>query len=217
LALAGLILLRGLDLSAAGSKGGSSTTFQPHAPPPTPVPAPPTPKPPPIISLYRPGEDLQQIYIAAYLKIGQALDAEKQGDTTSALADDYLALNTLLNIQKADPNWEPAMVGQSVASCRAAVARLTSGEGRARVATSTLAKKTLFSSKNSLEQCYLQAYLVLSEAGQAQKRGDDKTALADYRLTLNTLLDIQNADPNWETALVVHRIADCRTEIENLQ
>jgi hypothetical protein len=104
-----------------------------------------------------------------------------------------------------------------LATCRASIARLTSSEARARVATSTLTRKSLYSSKSTLEQSYLQAYLKLSEAGQAQKRGDTDTALADYKLTLNTLLDIQSADPNWETALVVHRIADCRTAIGTLE
>jgi hypothetical protein len=183
--------------------------------------APKVPTPSGPVTLYHPGADLQQVYIAAYLRADSARTLAQQGDREGARTGYQVALNTLLDIAKADPQWETAMVTRRAADYREALARVSSpgvaDPGAAAAESRAAAEGTLFRRDKPVEDCYLAAYLKLSEAGQAQKRGDTAAALASYRSTLHTLVDIQKADPDWETALVVHRIADCRSAIASLE
>jgi hypothetical protein len=165
-------------------------------------------------------EALQQSFLNAYLKYNEGEQEEAKGNVKQARVDYKVALQTLHDIAAADPKWESVMLARCEDDSRAALARLDSagsGSGhRHRVALPS-SDGTLFTSEQSLDECYLAAYVKLCEASQAQKQGSTRAAITDYKVTLNTLMDIQKADPSWETALVDHRIADCRSAIAQLE
>jgi Flp pilus assembly protein TadD len=69
----------------------------------------------------------------------------------------------------------------------------------------------------TLQQKYLNIYLKINEAEQMERHGDYRGALADFKDCYEGLAKINKSDPNWETALVLHRMADCKAKILELQ
>ena len=67
------------------------------------------------------------------------------------------------------------------------------------------------------QQQYLNIYLEINDAEHLEQQGDFRGALNDFQECYNKLSKIHDEDPNWETALVVHRMEDCRTKILDLQ
>jgi len=76
---------------------------------------------------------------------------------------------------------------------------------------------SIFKSSETLQQNYLDVYLLLNEAEKDEKQGDSSSALRKYLSCLASLLDIQRANPSWESALVTHRIADLRVSIARVR
>jgi len=71
--------------------------------------------------------------------------------------------------------------------------------------------------EETLQQKYLNIYLKINEAEQMERHGDYRGALADFKECYEGLAKINKSDPNWETALVLHRMADCKAKILELQ
>jgi Tfp pilus assembly protein PilF len=69
----------------------------------------------------------------------------------------------------------------------------------------------------TLQQRYLEIYLKINDAEHSEKQGDYKGALDDFKDCYLKLEKIHQSDPNWETALVVHRMQDCQAKITDLQ
>ncbi len=69
----------------------------------------------------------------------------------------------------------------------------------------------------TLQQKYLDIYLKINDAERLEKQGDYVGALNDFQDCYRKLSSIHESDPNWETALVVHRMADCQRMVLNLQ
>src|SRR5271156_1120469 len=69
----------------------------------------------------------------------------------------------------------------------------------------------------TLQQDYLNIYLKINDAEHLEKQGDYRGALEDFKDCYAKLAKIHESDPNWETALVVHRMADCQAKIVDLQ
>jgi Flp pilus assembly protein TadD len=60
---------------------------------------------------------------------------------------------------------------------------------------------------------YLKIYLKINDADQLERKGDYRGALADFKECYARLLKIHNQDPDWEKALVLHRMDDCQAKI----
>jgi hypothetical protein len=56
----------------------------------------------------------------------------------------------------------------------------------------------------------------INEAEQAEKHQDYKGALATFKDCYKQLIAIRQSDVDWETALVLHRLADCKAKIIEL-
>jgi hypothetical protein len=69
----------------------------------------------------------------------------------------------------------------------------------------------------SLQQCYLDFYLKVDDAQHLEKQGDYIGALEDFKECSAMLLKIHAADPDWQSALIIHRLADCDFMIIDLQ
>jgi Flp pilus assembly protein TadD len=69
----------------------------------------------------------------------------------------------------------------------------------------------------TLQQRYLDIYLKINDAEHLERQGDFRGALDDFQDCYNKLSRIHDSDPNWESALVVHRMEDCKTKILDLQ
>ena len=69
----------------------------------------------------------------------------------------------------------------------------------------------------TLQQRYLDIYLKINDAEHLEKQGDFRGALDDFKDCYAKLAKIHQSDPNWETALVVHRMDDCKAKILDLQ
>ncbi len=69
----------------------------------------------------------------------------------------------------------------------------------------------------TLQQRFLDIYLKINTAEQLEKQGDFRGALADFKDCYAKLAKIHQSDPNWESALVVHRMDDCKAKIIDLQ
>jgi Flp pilus assembly protein TadD/predicted nucleic acid-binding Zn-ribbon protein len=67
------------------------------------------------------------------------------------------------------------------------------------------------------QQEYLDIYLQINEAELMERHGDFRGALEDFKGCYDALVKINHEDPNWETALVLHRMADCKAKILELQ
>jgi tetratricopeptide (TPR) repeat protein len=68
----------------------------------------------------------------------------------------------------------------------------------------------------SYQERYLEIYLKINEAEQFEKKGDFRGALDDFKDCYSKLMKIQRENPDWEKALVVHRLADCSAKIQEL-
>ncbi len=66
------------------------------------------------------------------------------------------------------------------------------------------------------QQEYLNIYLEINAAEQLEKQGDYRGALADFQDCYTRLDKIHRQDPDWETALVVQRLRDCKEKIAEL-
>jgi len=64
---------------------------------------------------------------------------------------------------------------------------------------------------------YLEVYLKISEAEHLEKKSDLASALKDFKECYGGLLAIHTDNPDWETALVEHRLEDCRAKVLDLQ
>jgi len=64
---------------------------------------------------------------------------------------------------------------------------------------------------------YLEVYLKINDAEHLEQTGDLAGALKDFKECREKLLGIQKDNPNWEAALVGHRIDDCRAKILDLE
>jgi len=71
--------------------------------------------------------------------------------------------------------------------------------------------------EQTLQQRYLDIYLKINDAEHLEKQGDFKGALDDFKDCYTKLAKIHQTDPNWEEALVVHRMQDCQAKITDLQ
>jgi Flp pilus assembly protein TadD len=69
---------------------------------------------------------------------------------------------------------------------------------------------------NTLQYQYLKIYLKINDADQLEKQGNYQAALADFKDCYTRLQKIHNTDPNWESALVIQRMNDCRSKIVDL-
>jgi tetratricopeptide (TPR) repeat protein len=68
-----------------------------------------------------------------------------------------------------------------------------------------------------LNELYLRIYLKINDAEQLEKQGDYRGALDDFKDCYTNLEKIHQQDPNWESALVIKRMADCQSTIIDLQ
>jgi tetratricopeptide (TPR) repeat protein len=69
----------------------------------------------------------------------------------------------------------------------------------------------------TLQGDYLSIYLEINDAEHLVKQADYRGALDDFRDCYAKLSKIHESDPDWETALVVHRMADCKEKILELE
>ncbi len=75
---------------------------------------------------------------------------------------------------------------------------------------------TLVHGEQTLQQRYLDVYLKINDAEHLEKQGDYRGALDDFKDCYSKLAKIHDSDPNWESALVTHRMADCQAKIIDL-
>src|SRR5580704_7480955 len=69
----------------------------------------------------------------------------------------------------------------------------------------------------SNQTTYLNIFLKYNEAFNLEKQSDFRGALAGFQDCLKRLNKLHTSDPNWETALVIQRMADCKAQIADLQ
>ena len=69
----------------------------------------------------------------------------------------------------------------------------------------------------SNQTVYLNIFLKYNEAFNLEKQSDFRGALAGFEDCLKRLNKLHTSDPNWETALVIQRMADCKAQIADLQ
>ena len=68
-----------------------------------------------------------------------------------------------------------------------------------------------------LNELYLRIYLKINDAEQLEKQGDYRGALDDFKDCYSNLDKIHQEDPDWESALVIKRMEDCKQKIVDLQ
>jgi tetratricopeptide (TPR) repeat protein len=76
---------------------------------------------------------------------------------------------------------------------------------------------SLAHAEQTLQQRYLDIYLKINDAEHLEKQGDYRGALDDFKDCYAKLSSIHEEDPNWESALVVHRMEDCKAKILELE
>jgi len=76
---------------------------------------------------------------------------------------------------------------------------------------------SLARAEQTLQQRYLDIYLKINDAEHLEKQGDYRGALDDFKDCYDKLAKIHQSDPNWESALVVHRMDDCKAKIIDLE
>ena len=76
---------------------------------------------------------------------------------------------------------------------------------------------SLVHAEQTLQQKYLDIYLRINDAEHLEKQGDFRGALDDFKDCYDKLAKIHESDPNWESALVVHRMEDCKAKILDLE
>ncbi len=69
---------------------------------------------------------------------------------------------------------------------------------------------------NTLQYQYLKIYLKINDADQLEKQGNYQAALTAFKDCYTKLQKIHTSDPNWESALVIQRMNDCRSKIVEL-
>jgi tetratricopeptide (TPR) repeat protein len=69
----------------------------------------------------------------------------------------------------------------------------------------------------TLQDDYLTIYVKMHDAENLEKQGDYAGALAGFKDCYARLLKIHQTAPDWEPALVEHRMDDCKVTIEKLQ
>ena len=69
----------------------------------------------------------------------------------------------------------------------------------------------------SLPERYATIYLAINTAEQSERHGDYPDALQGFKDSYVKLAEIQKADPDWETALVLARLADAKAKILELE
>jgi tetratricopeptide (TPR) repeat protein len=69
----------------------------------------------------------------------------------------------------------------------------------------------------TLQQDYLNIYLKINDAEHLEKQGDFRGALEDFKDCYQKLAKIHQSNPEWESALVLHRMDDCKAKILDLQ
>jgi Flp pilus assembly protein TadD len=69
----------------------------------------------------------------------------------------------------------------------------------------------------TLQQRYLDIYLKINDAEHLESQGDFRGALDDFKDCYAKLAKIHSDDPNWEAALVEHRMEDCQVKIQLLE
>lgn len=80
-----------------------------------------------------------------------------------------------------------------------------------------LARPALAQSTPPLQTEYLDIYLKMTEATKMENSGDNRNALASFEDCYNRLRRIHVKNPNWENALVLSRMTDCRASILTLE
>jgi Flp pilus assembly protein TadD len=76
---------------------------------------------------------------------------------------------------------------------------------------------SLVHAEQTLQQRYLDIFLKINDAEHLVQQGDYRGALDDFQDCYNKLAAIHESDPDWETALVVHRMDDCKRMVLELQ
>jgi Tfp pilus assembly protein PilF len=76
---------------------------------------------------------------------------------------------------------------------------------------------SLVHAEQTLQQRYLDIFLKINDAEHLVQQNDYRGALDDFQDCYNKLAKIHDSDPDWETALVVHRMDDCKRMILELQ
>src|ERR1700761_4073830 len=71
--------------------------------------------------------------------------------------------------------------------------------------------------EQTLQQRYLDIYLKINDAEHLEKQGDFRGALDDFQDCYDKLAKIHAENPDWEKALVLHRMDDCKAKILDLQ
>ena len=74
-----------------------------------------------------------------------------------------------------------------------------------------------FAQQATNQETYLKIYLKMSSAETMQKHGDLFGALETFKDCYTGLLKLHQRDPDWEKALILSRMNDCRAMIEDLQ
>ncbi len=69
----------------------------------------------------------------------------------------------------------------------------------------------------SLPERYAAVYVAINTAEQSERHEDFAGAVVQFKDCYAKLAEIQTSDPDWEAALVVHRMADCKAKILELQ
>lgn len=75
----------------------------------------------------------------------------------------------------------------------------------------------VISPESTLPQRYLNIYLKINDATLLENQGDFHGALEDFKDCYAKLEKIQESNPDWETALIIHRLDDCKAKILDLQ
>jgi hypothetical protein len=71
--------------------------------------------------------------------------------------------------------------------------------------------------EGDLGQQYLAVYLGINAAEHLEAKSDVAGALKDFQDCYMKLNALHVSDPDWQTALIIHRLEDCRTQIIDLQ
>ena len=83
--------------------------------------------------------------------------------------------------------------------------------------SATLAVLPTSPARATLQQDYLNIYLEINTAQNLQQQGDYIGALNNFEDCYRKLAKIHENNPDWESALVVHRMADCQKMIIDLR
>jgi hypothetical protein len=71
--------------------------------------------------------------------------------------------------------------------------------------------------EDTLPKRYLDVYLKINDAEHEERVNDYTAALETFQDCYRMLSAIHDSDPAWESALVIHRLEDCKTKILDLE